>query len=159
MLKYVDNQVTFAEIPDEVCLCINISNCPIHCLGCHSQYLWEDVGQPLTKSTIEDLLIFNKGVTCVCFMGGDAEPLEVNKLSKWVHENHPTLRTAWYSGRDSYPTFIPDYDYLKIGPYIEKYGPINVPTTNQRLVKIHHEEDNWYMEDITKKFWKNDTNF
>ena len=27
MLKYVDTKVTFAEVPNEISLCINISNC------------------------------------------------------------------------------------------------------------------------------------
>ena len=39
MLKYVDSQITFREIPDEITLCINISNCPFRCKGCHSKEL------------------------------------------------------------------------------------------------------------------------
>lgn len=27
MLKYVDTKVTFSEVPNEISLCINISNC------------------------------------------------------------------------------------------------------------------------------------
>ena len=82
MLKYTTNLVTFSEVPDEISLCINISNCPHHCPSCHSPELRGDIGEPLTETVIEDLLTSNRGVTCVCFMGGDAEPLEVNKLSK-----------------------------------------------------------------------------
>ena len=52
MLKYVDTKVTFAEVPDEISLCINISNCPNHCEGCHSPYLAEDIGTELTKDEI-----------------------------------------------------------------------------------------------------------
>ena len=40
MLKYVNCGIVFQEIPDEVTLSINISNCPCHCPGCHSNYLW-----------------------------------------------------------------------------------------------------------------------
>ncbi len=154
MLKYTTCQVTFSEVPDEISLCIEISNCPIHCPECHSKELWGDIGQELTKTVIEDLLTSNRGVTCVCFMGGDAEPVEVNELSKWVHETHPELKTAWYSGMDEYPRFTPDFDYVKIGSYREDDGPINVKTTNQKMVKIHHDPERWYMEDITYKFWK-----
>jgi anaerobic ribonucleoside-triphosphate reductase activating protein len=158
MLKYTTNQVTFSEVPDEISLCINISNCPHHCAGCHSQELWGDIGEPLTETVIEDLLTSNRGVTCVCFMGGDAEPTEVNRLSKWVHEHYDNaIRTAWYSGERGFPRFTPDFDYVKIGPYIEELGPLNVKTTNQKMVKIHHNPVRWYMEDITYKFWKNDT--
>lgn len=159
MLKYTDCQVTFSEVPDEISLCINISNCPIHCPGCHSPELWGDIGNELTKTTLEDLIISNRGITCITFMGGDAEPIEVNNLSKWVHEHYNnTIKTCWYSGRDEYPRFIPDFDYVKIGSYREDRGPINVKTSNQKMVKIHHNDERWYMEDITYKFWKNDTN-
>ena len=44
MLKYVDTKVTFAEVPNEISLCINISNCPCKCHNCHSSYLAEDIG-------------------------------------------------------------------------------------------------------------------
>ena len=47
MLKYVDTKVVFQEIPDEITLAINISNCPCHCPGCHSSYLAEDIGNAL----------------------------------------------------------------------------------------------------------------
>ena len=46
MLKYVDTLVTFSEIPDEITLCINISNCPCKCPGSHSSYLAQDIGEP-----------------------------------------------------------------------------------------------------------------
>ena len=50
MIKYKETQVTFSEVPDEISLCINISNCPHRCKGCHSPYLQEDVGYELTPS-------------------------------------------------------------------------------------------------------------
>lgn len=39
MLKFTDTQVTFSEIPDQISLCINLSNCPYHCPACHSKEL------------------------------------------------------------------------------------------------------------------------
>ena len=44
IMKYVNESVVFAEIPDEVTLAINISNCPCRCPGCHSKFLWGDIG-------------------------------------------------------------------------------------------------------------------
>lgn len=159
MLKYLDCKVVFAEVPDEISLAIEITNCPFHCPGCHSPQLWEDIGQELTEAAIEDLLISNRGITCVCFMGGDIDGAQVNRLSKWVHKHYGnSIKTAWYSGADSYPTFLPDFDYIKIGSYRETDGPIDVRTTNQKMVKIHRTDNNWYMEDITYKFWKDDKN-
>lgn len=159
MLKYLDCKVVFAEVPDEISLAIEITNCPHRCPGCHSPELWKDIGEPLTEAIIEDLITSNRGITCVCFMGGDAEAPEVNKLSKWIHDFYgKTIKTAWYSGKDEWPTFIPDFDYVKIGSYDEKKGPINVKTTNQKMARIVKTENNWYMDDITYKFWRNDSN-
>ena len=56
MLKYVDTKVTFAEVPNEISLCINISNCPCHCINCHSSYLAEDIGEPLNLDNLVKLI-------------------------------------------------------------------------------------------------------
>lgn len=75
MLKYVNTGIVFQEIPDEVTLAINISNCPCRCPGCHSYYLWEDIGLPLDTEAIDAFVEkFGTDITCISFMGGDAEP-------------------------------------------------------------------------------------
>ena len=56
MLKYLNSDIVFQEVPDEVALAINLTGCPCHCPGCHSQYLWNDVGQPLTESALDELI-------------------------------------------------------------------------------------------------------
>ena len=56
MLKYVEVQVGFSEVPEEIALCINISGCPIHCKGCHSPHLWKDIGKELTVEVLERLI-------------------------------------------------------------------------------------------------------
>lgn len=154
MLKYVNTGIVFQEIPDEMTLAINISNCPCHCPGCHSSYLWQDIGTPLTPLSLEGLLgEYGEAITCVCFMGGDAEPQSVNMLARYVHKNHPGLHVAWYSGRQLVPSTIhkEDFDYIKVGPYISHLGCLKERTTNQRLYKRVAGDD---FEDITRRFWK-----
>ena len=73
--------VVFEEIPDEITLAINITNCPCKCPGCHSKFLWDDNGTELTVEVLHKLIKENDGITCVCFMGGDKDPEEVVKLS------------------------------------------------------------------------------
>lgn len=78
MLKYADYDIVFQEIPDEVTLAINISNCPNHCVGCHSPYLMQDVGEVLDEAAMDSLLEkYGRNITCVCFMGGNAGTLIV----------------------------------------------------------------------------------
>ena len=80
MLKYVNTGIVFQEIPDEVTLAINISNCPCHCPGCHSYYLWDDVGLPLNTEAIDDFVkTFGSDITCISFMGGDGDPKAVSQ--------------------------------------------------------------------------------
>lgn len=151
MLKYVDTMVTFSEFPDEISLCINISNCKCHCIGCHSSYLAEDIGEPLLESTLHKLITENKGITCVGFMGGDIEPKSVNALAQYIKIEY-NLKVGWYSGRKelSKDIELDNFDYIKIGPYIEEYGPLNNPNTNQKMYLV----DNGKLIDITSKFWK-----
>ena len=58
MLKYVPQMtsVVLEEIPDRVTLAVDISNCPGHCEGCHSPFLREDIGEPLTAAQLKPYL-------------------------------------------------------------------------------------------------------
>lgn len=137
MVKFVDTMITFSEFPDEISLCINISNCPCFCAGCHSPYLSEDVGTLLTMRKLKELIEKNEGITCIGFMGGDAEPHYINTLAKQVKET-TDLKVGWYSGRSELPKEIDLqwFDFIKLGPYIEQFGPLNNPNTNQKFFKI-----------------------
>ena len=152
MLKYVDTLVGFAEIPDEITLCINISNCPCHCINCHSSYLADDIGEPLDLQHLTNLIDNNRGITCVCIMGGDANPSEVDDIAQDIKEYYPELKVAWYSGRQELDKEInlEWFDFLKLGPYIEELGPLNSKTTNQRFYKVVNDK----LIDITSRFWK-----
>ncbi len=154
MLKYVNTGVVFQEIPDEVTLSIHISNCPCRCPGCHSRYLWQDIGEPLTPMTLEGFIRdYGSDITCICFMGGDAEPSYVARLARFLRREHPEMKVAWYSGRSRVPSDVDkyDFDYIKLGPYIEHLGCLKERTTNQRLYKKAVGDD---FTDITSRFWK-----
>ena len=152
MVKYVNTQVVFQEIPDEVTLAINLSNCPIHCKGCHSPELWKDIGTKLTFKELSRLIEENSGISCVCFMGGDNEPDTVVVLAELVKAKYPKLKVGWYSGQSTFPH--PDldaFDYIKIGPYIEEKGGLDNPNSNQKLYERILPLDNGF-SDITYKF-------
>lgn len=161
MLKYVNTDVVFQEIPNETTLVINISNCPCHCKGCHSAYLAEDIGDHLDLRALMRLIDKNKGITCVAFMGGDSDPQSINMLASIIKTKG--LLTAWYSGRQELTKGIElkNFNFIKLGPYIEELGGLKSPTTNQRLyeVKMSKEVDEkgkpiYGLEDITNMFWK-----
>lgn len=153
MLKFVNTDIVFQEIPDETTLAINLSGCPCRCPGCHSKYLWADVGQELTAEALDRLIAGQSGdITCVSFMGGDGDPAAVAALAQHIRREHPNLKVSWWSGRQYFPQDLDrdDFDYLKLGPYIAHLGPLKSPRTNQRLYR--KTADGW--QDITGRFQK-----
>nr|DAF44247.1 MAG TPA: anaerobic ribonucleoside-triphosphate reductase activating protein [Podoviridae sp. ct8Lf7] len=163
MLKYVDAKVVFQEVPDEITLAINISNCPCHCKGCHSSYLAEDIGTPLDEDSLVELLLNNKGITCIAFMGGDSDPEYINWLASIMRDmndsepgNWADVKIAWYSGRQELSPDIDlrNFDYIKLGPYIEEKGPLSSRTTNQVMLQIDNSYGKPITKDITSRFWK-----
>lgn len=154
MLKYYNYDIVFAEIPDEVTLAVNITCCPNHCKGCHSPWLQQDGGEVLDSCSIDALVgKYGGQITCFCFMGGDANPQEVERLSLYIRSNYGLIKTAWYSGKPQLSVAVnaSSFDYIKVGEYQEKYGPLNKQTTNQRLYKMNARGE---MENITSRFWK-----
>ena len=163
MIKYTNAEVVFQEIPDEITLAINLSNCPIHCPDCHSKELWKNIGTDLTFSELSKLIDNNPGISCVCFMGGDAEPDTITILAELIKAKYPNLKVGWYSGQSVFPYYdLESFDYIKIGPFIKEKGGLNNPNTNQKLYRkdlfieetSHKLVGGWI--DITHKFWKNE---
>ena len=152
MIKYVNTMVTFSEVPDEISLCIEISNCPCHCKNCHSSYLAQDIGTELTFNEVRKLIKKNSGISCIALMGGDAEPDKINTLASFIINHYGSIKVAWYSGRQelSKEINLKNFDFIKLGPYIEELGPLNSKTTNQKFYKIEENK----LIDITNLFWK-----
>lgn len=142
---------TFAEVPDEITLAINLSNCPYRCKGCHSEYLQKDIGEELTIQKLQELIEKHKGISCVAFLGGDNDPKSLFKLTEFI-KSKLNLKTCWYSGSDYLITDLStkSLDYVKFGSYREERGPLTNPNTNQTFWK--KEDNKW--NDITYKFWK-----
>ena len=166
MVRYVkeDTTIAFREIPDEISLALNISNCPHRCKGCHSPYLREDVGTELTEEELERVIRENDGVSCVVFMGEGNDLDGIYRLGLAVKFEFD-LKIAIYSGSDDLPEqFWWEFDYIKLGPYDEERGPIDKPTTNQRMYRhLKYVDDKspvvngitrYRWQDITEKFWR-----
>jgi len=113
-----------------------------------------NVGELLTENVLDELLEkYGNAITCICFMGGDIAPLEVEKLSVYLHNRtNGQIKTGWYSGKKELPFGCsPDhFNYIKLGPYIERFGGLDSPTTNQRFYRIEEKQ----MVDITDCFYK-----
>lgn len=170
MLKFTDTQVVFEEIPDEITLAINISNCPHHCPGCHSPYLQTDIGEELYGEDIVNLVEKNYGITCILFMGEGRDEESLFHLIDLIrHLWGRNMKIGLYTGGNHVSEFLwENLDYIKLGPYIEEFGPLNNPSTNQHLYKrendcefLHNElidgkfRPRWH--DITYRFWRKGT--
>ncbi len=146
--------IVFTEVPGEVTLALNLSGCPNACAGCHSPHLQQAVGEGLDETLLAELLKkYGNAATCVAFMGGDADPAEVNRLAEFV-KKISGLKTAWYSGRQELSKGIElrNFDFIKLGPWVEELGPLTSPATNQRFYFI---DQNGNLIDRTALFRKN----
>jgi anaerobic ribonucleoside-triphosphate reductase activating protein len=152
MLRYDNFNIVFQEIPGEVTLAVNIANCPNRCEGCHSPHLREDIGETLDETVLAAWLEkYGSAITCLCFMGGDATPHEVERLVAFVRTaTGGKIKTGWYSGRAALPAGISlsHFDYIKLGAYVKSLGGLDKPTTNQRFYRI----ENGTMTDRTEMF-------
>lgn len=144
MLKLASYDIVFQEVPGEVTLALNLSNCPNRCKGCHSPHLWDDIGDTLDETRLMELLErYGNSITCVCFMGGDNAPQEINRLASMIRSlNFYSLKTAWYSGKETLAQemSLDNLDFLKLGAYQEQLGGLDSPTTNQRFYEIERGE-------------------
>ena len=151
MLKFLNTMVVFEEIPDKISLAVNMTNCQNKCVGCHSPQLRKDIGKELTEEVVDELIKDNEGLNCFLFMGEGNDKDSLIKMARYIKEKYASLSLAIYSGRDNVEDdFYELFDYVKIGPYIAKFGPLNKDTTNQRLLKI----EDGARKDITSMFWK-----
>lgn len=146
MVKYTNFDVVFEEIPDKITLAVNISNCQCNCKGCHSSYLRKNIGTELSIKEIDNKMNYLlKNCNCFLFLGEGNDIQSLLMINDYIKKTY-NIETAIYSGREQVEDFFYDaFDYVKIGPYIEEYGSINNPTTNQKL--FYHKEN------ITNKFW------
>ncbi|MBR5075465.1 MAG: anaerobic ribonucleoside-triphosphate reductase activating protein [Bacteroidales bacterium] len=148
MIKYVPEltDIVLEEIPDKVTLAVEISNCRGSCIGCHSPFLKQDIGEELTPAVVDALIADNFGVNCFLLLGEGKDKEALLRIAEHLRVHHPGLERAVYSGRPEVePEIYAAFDYVKVGPYVRELGPLNEPTTNQRL--YHHGED------ITSRFW------
>ncbi len=155
MLKYYNYDIVFQEIPNEVSLAINITNCPNRCKGCHSPHLQKDIGEVLDENCIVSIMDkYASAITCFCFMGGDNSPHRVADLAHFIQCKYPKIKTAWYSGCPNLPKNFNknSFRFIKLGSYIEESGPLESRTSNQRLFEIQHDGS---MKDISYLFKAN----
>lgn len=148
MLTFNNYEIDLRSIPGEICLTFYICDCPCHCHGCSSPWLWQPGKRELTSEKVAKALAKLPHATCVLFMGGDNDPEAVFALAAEARRLGRTA--AWYSGRGFSYAAPPHLDYYKTGPWLADYGPLNCRTTNQRLFKVHPDGT---IENITDHFW------
>ena len=86
-------------------------------------------------------------------MGSNAERIEVVKLAEFLHgQSIALVKVGWDAGKKELPGVLSDqnFEYMKLGPYIEKLGGLKSLDTNKYFYWIYGDE----MKDITYRFWR-----
>ena len=144
-MRFASKFIGLSELPGEVSLVFSIAGCHNNCKGCHSPHLQKREGEELTIESLYDILEeYYEDITAVCFLGGDIEPSMIDILD-FIKTAYPKLKIGLYTGHEEVCSSIRmRLDYLKLGPYIEEYGPLTSPYTNQRFYK--KDRDIWIDE-------------
>ena len=160
MIKFISHAVTFAEVPDEVTLCVNVTGCPHRCPGCHSPELRQDTGKDLEEALPGLLQKYGADITCVCLMG---EGQDIDALCRCLSMiRQAGFMTCLYTGCDKPSTVlqaVPYLNYLKLGHYDSQLGGLASPSTNQRMYQLDGDLSGVSypsFHDITWKFWPKD---
>lgn len=141
--------ITASEVPDEISICYEISGCKHRCKGCHSPYLWKNIGTPLKSVVRSTLREYADFLSCVCFLGGEWDVKQINNIAQWIKSEYPHLKLCLYSGsNEDCREQFPEFDYIKFGSYKESLGGLDSITTNQ---KMYQKNESGYT-DITYKF-------
>lgn len=163
-LKYFDYSITFAEFPDEVALCVNISGCPCNCDNCSEPWLRPWVGTILTNEEIDKLISEHEDITVFGLMGGDSNYKDCVRITNYIHEKYPNIKVGIYSGRDWLDLELANViDIYKIGRWINPdmehpetwkdntWGPLVWPVSNQ----LYFEKIDGKLVNTTYKFRQN----
>lgn len=147
-MKYLRRTVAFQEVPNHISLSYEITGCPNRCKGCHSPELRNHkIGTELTPeiftSHLQEYMAY---IDCVLFMGGEwyeDELIELLKIAKTDGK-----KTCLYTGSNEVSDSIKKYlDFLKTGPYIQEFGPLTSPSTNQCFTCVNTGKN------LTHLFW------
>ena len=134
-MKFYQYTVVFQEVPDEITLAFEITNCPHKCEGCHSPHLIDDIGTELTLKLFKQIVDkYFDLVSNIAFFGGEqySEMIEMLAYAKELG-----LKTTLWTGSCSVErTISAQLNYLKTGPYIEELGGLQEPTTNQKYINL-----------------------
>lgn len=166
MTKYVDYDIVFQEVPGEVSLALNISNCPFNCEGCHSPHLREDIGRSVLDDLPVLLKLYKGMITCVLFLGTGKDIESFLQCTQLCRLNG--VKVAVYTGDDAesihsdkndlfwFGMYYDLPDYLKTGPYKKELGGLSSPSTNQRMYRYNAQTCDY--DDITSMFWNKGVN-
>lgn len=139
-LKFANYTIGFKELPNEVSLIVELSDCENNCKGCHSPHLRGNYGTPVTElySVISK---YEKHITAICFLGhgGELQQDQFTRLLTNTKFLYPNIKLGLYSGLDDLITrFMPYLEYYKVGKYIEEFGGLESPSTNQIMYLLRN---------------------
>lgn len=153
MLYYTEVDLSTLEVPGETSICIYISGCQNHCANCHYPELRQNHYGDLLRRYFRDVIsLYILRASCVCFLGEGANTQEEQEeFQVYCEEAHRFgFCTCLYSGRDTgIEPWMNGFDYIKLGSYQEKLGPLSSPATNQRM----YQKNGAHYFDITHRFW------
>ena len=134
-MKYSKYDIVFQEVPDEITLVFEISNCRHNCGDCHSPHLREDIGTLLTMDEFKRVVNqYPDMITNVAFFGGE-QYKEIFECFDYA--TSIGLKTTLWTGSEDVAEILKEkVTFLKTGPYNKELGDLTSVTTNQKYIEV-----------------------
>jgi anaerobic ribonucleoside-triphosphate reductase activating protein len=134
-MRCKNTSISLQELPGEISLIFEISNCPHRCPDCHSKELWSNVGDEVSNDYfLTKLIPYKDYISAVIFFGGEWDNDLVNYLKIAKSFN---LKTCLYTGADDVNQNLKnELDYLKTGKFISELGGLDSIFTNQKFLDL-----------------------
>ncbi len=149
-MRCLNTSISLQELPGEISLIFEISNCPHRCPDCHSKELWGNVGSELTSELFQKVLYSYKDyISAVIFFGGEWDN-DLVLFLKFVKSLN--LKTCLYTGADDVNQILRnELDYLKTGKFISELGGLDSPISNQKFWDLKNNTlmNNLFIKDNT----------
>lgn len=120
---------------------VYVQGCEKHCKGCHNYTTWDPNGGTIYTVEALETEIRKKSLTKRITISG-GEPLlqyeELLKLVQQLADFNITVYTG-YELEKVPKTLLPQIDYLKVGPFIQRLHSATIPyagSTNQKFLCI-----------------------
>lgn len=119
-LYYKSSWLNLTELPEEITLVISLNT----------------KGNVLTNSALDNLILYQEGISTVCLEGADDMPEAISNIAEYINKMYD-LKVCWYTNNeDNLNADLSNLNYIKLGDYNNNTVDKAFKIKNSKLINI-----------------------